>query len=124
MNKGVKAAKGEWLYFLGCDDKLYTGDVFKKVVEVFEQENFPDVIYGNVFSTRFNGIYDGEFTIEKIFHQNICHQAIFFRKTVFNKIGNFNVKYKANADWDFNLRWFLSKKIKKQYFIYFLLRDN
>src|SRR5262249_23901323 len=51
----------------------------------------------------------------KIRMHNICHQAILFKHTVFKKIGNFDLKFKTWADWDHNLRWFLSKKIEKRY---------
>jgi hypothetical protein len=72
-----------------------------------------DVVYGNVTSPRFNGVYDGEFTYSKLAEQNICHQAIFLNKVVFKKIGKFNLRYKAHADWDHNIRWFFSSKVSK-----------
>ena len=50
-----------------------------------------------------------------LMQRNICHQAIFFRKSVFKRIGNFNLKYPINADWEHNLKWFNSKKITKKY---------
>src|SRR5690606_17329428 len=43
------------------------------------------------------------------------HQAIFFRRRVFDKIGDFNIRYRAHAAWDHNMRWFLSGKIKHRY---------
>lgn len=115
MNKGIKMAKGEWLYFLGSDDILLSNEVLNSMNKVFNQTKAYDVIYGNVTSTKFQGIYDGEFTNDKIFLKNICHQAIFFKKEVFRKIGTFNLKYIVHADWDHNIRWFLSKKVKKKY---------
>lgn len=115
MNKGIKLAKGEWLYFLGSDDQLYSIDVLYKIYDCLNENKKLDVIYGDVYSTRFNGIYDGEFNIEKIFTKNICHQAIFYKKNIFKKMGNYNIKYKVFADWDFNLRWFQSKKINREY---------
>ncbi|MDB5120195.1 MAG: glycosyltransferase [Sphingobacteriales bacterium] len=115
MNKGLKLAKGDWIYFLGSDDKLFSPAVLYTIAKKSKNENEFDIIYGDVFSTRFNGIYAGEFNSEKILHQNICHQAIFFKKTVFKKIGNFSLKYTLYADWDHNIRWFLSKRIKKKY---------
>ena len=115
MNKGIELAKGEWLYFLGSDDKFFSNDVLFKMNEYSTKSNTLDVIYGNVFSTRFDGLYDGEFSNEKICRKNICHQAIFFNNRVFKKIGNYNLKYKVHADWDHNLRWFNSKSINKQY---------
>ena len=53
--------------------------------------------------------------MKKFFKKNICHQSIFFNKNVFKKIGNFNLKYKTHADWDHNIRWFLSKNITKEF---------
>ena len=116
MNKGIKIAKGEWIYFLGSDDKLFNKDVLLKINQKLLDDNTLDVMYGNVYSTRFAGIYDGKFTNDKIFKINICHQAIIFNKRIFNIIGNFNLRYKVQSDWDHNLRWFLSNKIKKKYF--------
>ncbi|WP_298262439.1 glycosyltransferase family 2 protein [uncultured Lutibacter sp.] len=114
MNKGIQLAKGEWLYFMGSDDTLYEPTTLEKVVALKELKN-NDVVYGNVTSPRFNGIYAGEFTPIKLFNQNICHQAIFFNKGMFKTIGKFNLKYKLLADWHHNICWFYSKKIKKYY---------
>lgn len=112
MNKGIKMAKGEWLYFIGSDDSIYSINTLNEILK--ELKGF-DVVYGNVFSSRFNGVYDGEFTNDKIYQKNICHQAILFNKAVFKKIGLFNPKFRSHADWDHNLRWFLSHKIKRKY---------
>lgn len=115
MNKGIQKAKGNYLIFLGSDDKLYNNEVLANVVNRIQQLNYPDVVYGNVFSEAINGPYDGEFNYSKILKKNICHQSVFFRKGVFEITGLFNLKYKAQADWDHNLKWFLSKDIRSFY---------
>jgi len=114
MNKGITFSLGEWIYFLGSDDELYNENVLEKVYSRIINTNF-HVVYGNVVSVRFNGIYAGEFDYGKLYNQNICHQAIFFNKRLFNKIGNFNLKYKSHADYDHNIRWFLNKRINQLY---------
>jgi len=114
MNKGIKLAHGEWLYFLGSDDKLYESNVLQNLynyLDAFECQ----VLYGDVISSRFNGRYDGEFTRDKIFNKNICHQAILFKNIVFKKTGFFNLKYKCLADWDHNIKWFLNNEIAVKY---------
>jgi glycosyltransferase involved in cell wall biosynthesis len=109
MNKGIKLAKGEWLYFMGSDDKLYDENV---LLNIF-QKTLPNrikILYGNA---QINGdagwarngqIYDGEFSLSKLIQRNICHQAIFYKKTIFEKCDGFTVKYSICADWDLNLR--------------------
>jgi glycosyltransferase involved in cell wall biosynthesis len=114
MNIGITKAKGTWLYFMGSDDFLYESTTIEQFLNSAELKN-NEIVYGNVYSTRFNGIYDGLFSYSKLMNQNICHQAIFFRKSIFTKIGNFNAKYIAHADWDHNIRWFFSSKISKTY---------
>lgn len=112
MNKGIALAKGEWLYFLGSDDTLYEPNTIKKVFQHIVDAN-TDIVYGNIISERFNGVYGGEFNANKIFYQNICHQAIFFKATVFKKIGLFDLKYRSQADWDHNMKWLASKNMVK-----------
>jgi len=113
MNKGIKLAKGEWIYFIGSDDKLYDEKVLANVAAMTDN-NF-DVLYGDVYSKRFNGIYDKGFTIEKIYGKNICHQAIFLRKRIFSIVGNYDTRFRIFADWDHNLKWFLHAGIRKKY---------
>lgn len=115
MNKGIKMAKGKWLYFMGSDDSFYSNDILQNVHASIECNKDLDVVYGNVFSERFNGVYNGIFYDEKLYYENICHQSIFFHNSVFRQVGNFNLNYKAHADWEHNMKWFLSSKIIKKY---------
>jgi glycosyltransferase involved in cell wall biosynthesis len=115
MNKGIIKANGEWLYFLGSDDTLYNISVLSEIYSIILENPRFEIIYGNVYSSRFGGTYDGEFDDLKILTYNISHQAVFFKKNIFNLTGIFNIKYKSHADWDHNFKWFLSNKIIKSY---------
>ena len=112
MNKGISAATGDWLMFLGSDDVFFDDNVLKRVFST----NLADesIIYGNVKFLHSGLIYDGVFDQEKISLKNICHQAMLFKKNVFNELGNFNLKYKIYADHEFNLRW-MGAKISNKY---------
>jgi glycosyltransferase involved in cell wall biosynthesis len=114
MNKGVGMSSSELIYFMGGDDALYDENVLQ---DIFEEasKNEADVIYGNVNSNRLGENYDGEFDEAKIYEKNICHQAIFLNREVFEKVGGFNLRYFTHSDWDHNLRWFLNDGIKKKY---------
>ncbi|WP_299017202.1 glycosyltransferase family 2 protein [uncultured Polaribacter sp.] len=114
MNKGIHLAEGDWLYFLGSDDSFYEETTLEKIFEWKDFKKY-DVVYGNVSSPRFNGVYAGKFTYLRLENQNICHQAIFFNRKVFRIIGIFQLKYKVHADWDHNIKWFYHSKIKHVY---------
>jgi glycosyltransferase involved in cell wall biosynthesis len=115
MNKGIERAKGEWLYFLGSDDTLYDENTLEEVSPQLMSQR-ADVYYGNVLlkgdtSWALSGtLYDKEFDLEKLLSKNISHQAIFYNRSVFKRLGGFDDKYKVLADWDFNLRCFARVK--------------
>lgn len=112
MNKGINHAKGEWLLFLGADDELYNHCVLEDVFKTISKGIPAKLIYGDVQIHGYNNwakdgqIYDGVFDSDKLLMHNICHQSIFYHRTVFEKLGNFNVSYSICADWDFNLKCF------------------
>jgi glycosyltransferase involved in cell wall biosynthesis len=114
MNKGIERATGEWIYFLGADDEFYNREV---LASLFGGGNFEgiDFLYGNVKREGFKKVYDGEFDYRKLLIKNISHQAIFYRKNIFQQLGNYNVNFKTHADWDFNLRCFEKKEISIKY---------
>ena len=87
MNKGVKAAKGDYLQFLNSGDSLADKDIIKRFCE---RNNTEDVIYGNAI------IVDGQDYEVKRFHapefvklsyffgHALNHQATFFSKRCFD----------------------------------------
>lgn len=111
MNKGIDAASGDWIYFLGSDDTLYERDVLSKIA-AFLKTAKAEVIYGNVVMRGQNKwnldnvVFDGEYTMEKFIDRNICHQAILYSRQVIERNGKFSLRYVTNADFDYNLRCF------------------
>lgn len=116
MNKGIIKASGSWLYFLGSDDFLHNHKVLQTIhSQLSKYTEAVDVLYGNISSDRYGTKYDGEFNKHKILKKNIGHQAIFYNAGIFKNLGMYNLKYKLLADYDFNLRWMLNKKISHKY---------
>lgn len=101
MNKGIRYAKGEYVYFLGGDDLLFDNQVLKNVNSYLMDKR--KVYYGNVLFKKRNAIYDGKFNLVKIVTRNISHQSIFYPKEIFEKY-SFDTKYKIFADYELNLK--------------------
>lgn len=116
MNKGIKKAEGEWLYFLGSDDSLRDNSVFEKVM--YEIDNASEkglmVFYGDVYAPQLEAAHHGEWKVDKLFY-NRCHQAIFYHREVFEKLGLYDLKYRILADYAFNLKWFVQGVVKNRY---------
>lgn len=115
MNKGIKLATGEWIYFLGSDDLLHNNAVLQEVYSLDKSEY--QVVYGNakiIGTTPWaeeGHLYDGEFNLHKLLKKNICQQAIFYHKSCFTDTTSFfNIDYEICADWDFNLRCWARKE--------------
>ena len=79
------------------------------------QTSRPTLLYGNVDWPGYSRPYDGRFNRLKLLRRNICHQAIFYQRSVFERLGFYNTKYRALADWEFNVRCFIDQDIRKRY---------
>ncbi|WP_159022665.1 glycosyltransferase family 2 protein [Formosa sp. L2A11] len=112
MNKGILRASGDWILFLGADDLLANNNVIETCVQQFSSSH---LVYGDVIKVPENEVYDGAFNLYKMIYRNICHQAIFFHKSVFKLKGLYHLDYKVNSDWEFNLRCFQDPKINTKY---------
>jgi len=108
MNRGMRLAHGQWLYFMGSDDALAEPDTLERVASQSQGQN---VMYGNVKVegdtpwAADGSVYDGRFSVRKLLTQNICHQALFYRRDFLeSEVGNYSIGYRTCADWDLNLR--------------------
>lgn len=97
MNKAIRVATGDYLYFIGADDLLQI-DLRKINFASYKGK----VIYGNVQRTD-GVIWKGRFNTYKLMACNICHQSIFYPKEVFSQF-SYDTRYKIYADYNLNLR--------------------
>jgi glycosyltransferase involved in cell wall biosynthesis len=112
MNKAVALSKGDWLFFLGSDDSLHGNHVLSDINKMIAEQKDARIIYGDVQlvthkkTATYTSIEGEKVDPVRLIEKNICHQAIFYHKSVFRKVGLYNTKYRVFADWDFNLRCF------------------
>ncbi len=113
MNKGITAATGTWLLFLGADDELCQGIISA----IFNLADFTDIdfIYGKVNIKNKRKLLGQQTDFEKLIVMNIPHQAIFYRKSIFEKFKGYNQRYKILADYDLNLKIFEDNSLKKKF---------
>lgn len=104
LNKGIKLAKGDWLYFMGADDRLLPD--FTQLALKLNDRN--TIYYGNTHE-KYNPenkpsftILTGEFSKYRLAKYCINHQAIIYPASAFEKY-RYEVKYKVFADYALNL---------------------
>jgi len=115
MNKALQKASAKWVIFMGSDDRFHNDQVLQQIAEVLDRTK-ADVVYGNARIIGDTGwakdgdIYDGPFDLYKLLNQNICHQAMFYRReAVLDQVGLYNTRYQKSSDWDYNLRCWAKK---------------
>jgi glycosyltransferase involved in cell wall biosynthesis len=114
MNKGIRASTGDWIIFLGADDVFHNEDVLSNIFIKNEVDSL-DLIYGDVILKSKNKIFGGSRTYDELISRNVNHQSIFYRKTIFEKTGLYNLKYKILSDYGLNLRIFRDPSFRKKY---------
>ena len=104
MNKGIKASSGDIVGMIFAGDS-YTDKILHTVSILYSQH--PDVIFhGNIQYWKINGkldyIYTARDDSEKAI--NINHLATFVPRTVYEKVGMYNLDFAHANDYEFYLR--------------------
>ena len=121
INKGINLADGDIIGILHSDDFYENEEVLSNVVKVFKNTD-ADLVYGDlVYVSKKKNLklrywQAGDFFDNKINKGWMPpHPAVFIKKVVFSKIGNYNTTYKISSDYDFLVRAFINKNINKHY---------
>jgi len=113
LNKGIGLATGKHLLVLGAGDRLKEG-VLERVAGMLPEGEL-SFVYGDAYLLRHGLRVCGEFRMTEFMVRNICQQAIFYERTLFDVFGGFDLKYKVYADWAFNMKCFADKRVRKIY---------
>ena len=109
MNKGIKAAKGRYLFFLNSDDHFRDNQVLQRVADSLRKNDLPDYWTGAVIKKYKNPNYDvlsnSELTNTNLKKGNPPpHQATFVQKKAFERFGSFSLDYKSAGDFEWHCR--------------------
>lgn len=97
FNKGWKMARGEWIHYLGSDDRLTHDGIADLMAEPTEGA---DLISGNCYIEKIDGTI--KCSISKGFQG--CHQGKLIRKVTLERFNGFDVRYPIFADSDLHIR--------------------
>ena len=106
MNKGIRAAKGEYCLFLNSGDFLIHSGVLE---DIFSKDLSADIVSGNVLKIRPNNKFrrvssPGSVSLHKLCIHSLPHQASLIRRSLFEETGYYNESYRIVSDWEFFLK--------------------
>ena len=111
-NKAVRLARGEWVLFLGADDRVAEGEAFSGALAVLASAThqvaavaFPVVVFGlphdaSVVCTPILGRSNS--TFQQV--NTLPHQGVFHRREAWQRHGPFDTRFALAADYEFLLR--------------------
>lgn len=108
MNKGLKLATGDYVWFLNSGDQVFCADTMEKMVAGLK--GMPDIIYGGTMIIDEQEKEIGDRRLKppdklswRSFRQGmvVCHQSIIVKREL---APQYNVEYRLSADIDWAIR--------------------
>ncbi len=105
MNKGLRAATGDYVWFINSGDEIATNTTLDDITKLITNE-LPDVIYGDTLMTSMDGEVIGgrrltppEKLTWKSFRMGmlVSHQAFIAKRALANE---YDISYRFSADFD------------------------
>jgi glycosyltransferase involved in cell wall biosynthesis len=127
INKGMKAATGDVVGLIHAGDRLFNGEVIRKIADYFT-DNDIDVMYGHSILVNES---DVPVRVNKspAYRRSLVkrgwmpsHQSIYIRRSLLDKIGYYNLDLHPSSDYEFFLRYFYFHTLKIKRLDEFILR--
>jgi hypothetical protein len=110
MNKGLRRATGDYVWFLNAGDVLQTSDTVRCLAEVTQKNGAPDILYGETDLMDVSGNIIAARRLKapkaltwKSFRMGmlVCHQAFIVKRNV---TPEYDLQYRFSADYDWCIR--------------------
>lgn len=106
MNKGIQASRGQWIYFLGCDDKLISPNILETIAPHLNSGQC-QLAYGNI-KTNNGALIQSKYNPKLLLHNTIHHQSCFYNRDLYNNF-HYDSSLKLISDYELNLICYLDK---------------
>ncbi|AFY73438.1 glycosyl transferase [Synechococcus sp. PCC 7502] len=122
MNKGIKLATGDFLYFINSDDYIFDENVIGDVVTFIKERPDADFVYGDI-EVRTpphkpviqKSPYPIEIVESMVIGCSIPHAGSFIKPYLFEKIGLYNENYKIGSDYEWVTKLMQDQTLKLFY---------
>ena len=122
MNTGIEKATGDVVALLHAGDVFVSKDSVSQIMQIFENRKI-DAVYGDIVYHAKNDTSKvvrkwktGKLEKDDVENGTFPpHTSLFVRREVYEKIGQFDIKFKIAADADMMIRMFRSEGFKAYY---------
>lgn len=126
QNKGIKAAKGDYLLFINGGDAIHDNSVLE---EIFLTESTADILYGDLLIEEQDGSETlghspSEITLDFLLRGTLWHPVSFIKRQLFERLGSFDENLKVVADYEFFVKAILIAEVSTRYFPRTISRFN
>ena len=107
MNKGIKAATGEWINFMNAGDLFVDNNIISKLLNATSDSGDIRIIRGNIFriypkfKVKSVGVTQQIPSLIDMFDNTFHHQACLIQTSLFKDYGLYSLDYKLISDWKF-----------------------
>ena len=113
MNKGIRAANGDFVIFLNSGDVFHKFDVLEKVNGTINNDY--GIYYGDVIikkpSSERHKRYPKKLSFSYFYTNALCHQTCFIKRSLFETYFYYNEDYKIYADGEFFIYTICAKNV-------------
>lgn len=108
MNKGIRAAHGDYIQILNAGDCLAAADVTERMLSALSQYTDADILYGNMLRVDAAGNVTGksgeiEPSLRIFYGGTLNHDCVYIRRALFDEYGLYDENLRIVSDW----KWYL-----------------